>query len=496
MDAESARTALHRFGLGPRPGDIEKIASDPRGALLAELGTTDIAILDDADLPNTSQGFIAIRDYQMDRRLKRDTEKKVQAEMAAMSATGPSGAPVAPMPGMTAMAAGEIASAAPKPKADVPTPPSVPQAYYRDEIDARTARQRAVSIGFVERLVLFWTNHFAVQADKDEMVRGLAGAFEREAIRPFVLGRFEDMLVAATRHPAMLLSLDNAGSIGPDSRAGKKRDRGLNENHARELLELHTIGVDGGYSQSDVTAFARILTGWTFERNVERADAGVFRFQPNLHEPGDQTVMGKVYRADVDYPVGNEGQGLSILHDLAVHPATARHIAGKLARHFVADDPPQALVDRIAAKFTSSGGDLKAIAETLVRSDEAWAPGRKFTTPQRFLTASIRALDVDLEAQRVIQFLNVLGQPYWTPPSPEGFHDDAGTWLAPDGLTSRLDIADRLAQQAALASDPMAWTVDILGVGASQETVQAIRRAESARQAAALLVMSPEFQWS
>jgi uncharacterized protein (DUF1800 family) len=323
----------------------------------------------------------------------------------------------------------------------------------------------------------------------------MAGAFERDAIRPFVLGRFEDMLVAATRHPAMLMSLDNVGSVGPNSPAGKKRDRGLNENHARELLELHTVGVDAGYTQADVTSFAKVLTGWTFGRDMHKADAGIFGFQPYLHEPGDQVVMGKTYKDDLLYPVGDEGAGLAVLHDLAHHPATARHIATKLVSHFVADTPPQALVDRIATVFMKTGGDLKAVSRTLVQADEAWSGDGKFVTPQQFLFASVRALDLDIDPPKAVQFLNLLGQPLWNPPSPQGFHDDKATWLAPDAMTTRLDIADRVGQLARSTSESKQLVDDVLSPSASPETRTAVTRAESRPQAIALLLMSPEFQW-
>lgn len=503
MDSEMATLALKRFGLGPRPGDAEKIVADPRKALIAELDTADIATLDDPALQSSPQAYIDIRRFQKERRAMRDAGTASDGMAGKGAAPGSSSNPVE-MAGMASGmtmdgaidAAGKSGQyASPNPK-DLARQPSVPQGNYRAEIDARIARHLSVSIGLVERLTEFWTNHFAVQVAKDEIIRGLAGAFEREAIRPFVLGRFDDMLLAATRHPAMLMSLDNASSIGPNSPVGKRRARGLNENHARELMELHTVGVDGGYTQQDVTSLARVLTGWTFERDADKFGAGQFRFRPEVHEPGDQTVMGKVYKADAQYPLGNEGQGVAVLHDLAGHPATAHHIALKLVRHFVDDDPPRVLVDRIAATFTKSNGDLKAIAKVLVQSDEAWKGGRKFTTPQRFLTASLRALDLDLDSQRVVQFLNVLGQPYWNPPSPEGYHDDAGTWLAPDALTVRLDIADQLAQRARLPENPMQLAASVLGPGASAQTVQAISRAETARQAAAILVMSPEFLWS
>ncbi len=501
MTVELAIFALKRFGLGPRPGDAARIAGDPRGALLAELATAPPDRLGPEANPDATEAFLAIRSDQEARKQRRAADQPAAPRplMQMAAAPGPMDATAnamkTPVGNTMAIAPAAMASpAAGKPKEPKPNP-SVASQIYADEINRRIAAVEGAEIGFTERLVQFWANHFAVQSDKDEMVRGLAGNFEREAIRPFVLGRFEDMLLAATRHPAMLLSLDNASSVGPDSPVGKKRGVGLNENHARELMELHTIGVGGGYSQADVTSLAEVLTGWTFVRDRARPSAGDFAFNPGLHEPGDKRVMGRTYREDVVYTIGNEGQGLAVLHDLASSPATAHHIAFKLARHFVADDPPKSLVDRLAATFIASHGDLKAVTEALVKSDEAFAPTRKFATPQQFAFAAIRALDAGVDAPLLIRTLNVLGQPIWAPISPEGFHDDKATWLAPDAMTSRLDVADQFAQKAKTNLPPADLVEAVLGPSASAETRQAIARAESERQALALVVMSPEFLW-
>src|SRR5256885_1257107 len=235
------------------------------------------------------------------------------------------------------------------------TPAETPQQqnFFRE---ARAHYEPAINadIGFVERLVWFWSNHFCVNADATVM----AGAYEREAIRPHVLGRFADMLLAAESHPAMLIYLDNAQSMGPNSVAGVNRDRGLNENLAREILELHTLGVRTVYTQEDVTSFAKVITGWTLlttETNPHHG--GEFLYHPRMHEPGAQTVLGKAYR-----DTGVE-QGRAVFADLARHQATAKHIAGKLARHFIADDPPPPLVERLTQRFIETDGDLWQIAQ-------------------------------------------------------------------------------------------------------------------------------------
>lgn len=471
MSTEDAALALGRFGLGARPGDLDRIAADPRGALLAELEAPSAGQLDDPDLLTTTAAYLAIRADQKARQLARRAARD----------TDP-GKPMA------------VAGMAPSPAPDVEAP-AVAQLLYRQEIGAHLDAVSAAEIGYVERLVDFWTNHFALQSDKDPLIRGMAGAFEREVIRAHVLGRFEDMLLAATRHPAMLLSLDNVDSIGPSSPAGKRSKKGLNENHAREILELHTVGVDGGYDQADVTEFARMLTGWSFRRDPGRADAGHFVFLANWHEPGDRRLMGKLYPGDPDAPAENERQGLAALHDLAAYPATARHIATKLVRHFVDDDPPPALVAEIADSFSASGGDLKTVSATLVRSDAAWREGRKFLTPQQFMAAAMRGSGVPMEPQRWMGLLRTLGQPPWAPGSPAGFQDDAASWLSPEGMTTRLDIADRIAQSTRLDGSPDQLAEALIGPRLSPETRQAVDRAESGRQAVALILMSPEFQW-
>jgi uncharacterized protein (DUF1800 family) len=354
------------------------------------------------------------------------------------------------------------------------------------------------STPFVERLVHFWSNHFAVSVDK-LLIVGLAGGFEADAIRPHVLGRFEDLLLAVVRHPAMLLYLDQAQSIGPASRAGRRaqnreqpRTRGLNENLAREILELHTLGVRSGYTQDDVTEFARALTGWTLPAD-DGADGGTatFRFARALHEPGARTVLGRRYAE------GGEEQARAIIHDLTTAPATARHIATKLARHFVADDPPRALVDRLASTFSRTTGDLPSMYRELVASTEAWQPASaKFKSPWEWTVSSFRALGrSEMPPMQATNLLNQLGQPVWRPGSPAGYDDVAGRWAAPDALMRRVEVAQRIAAQAGNAIDARELAPRVLpGGGAlSEATAGAIAKAESGNTALALLLVAPEF---
>jgi len=363
-----------------------------------------------------------------------------------------------------------------------------PQQIYLDEAKVRLTAALDADIGFVERLTWFWSNHFCVSADKAG-VRPIAGAFEREAIRANVLGRFVDMLRAVETHPAMLLYLDNARSIGPSSQAGKNRGRGLNENLAREILELHTLGVRTVYTQDDVTSFAKIITGWSVVLPVQDPQrAGEFTFDPRMHEPGTQTVISQAY-ADAGFD-----QGRRVLADLARHPATAAHVAHKLARHFIADDPALVLIERLAKRFRDTEGDLKEMAKALVASPEAWAtPRSKLKRPTEWIVGALRATGASVtDIRPVMQAQSLLGEPLWRPPAPNGFADDDATWL--DGLSQRLDVANQVALRIAPAADPTAVFEETLAPIASAETRRTIARAESRSQALALLLMAPEFQ--
>jgi uncharacterized protein (DUF1800 family) len=372
-----------------------------------------------------------------------------------------------------------------------PQPLNIIQKTYRAEALARLQRAGSADCGITERLVAFWSNHFCISANKGELARMWAGSFEREAIRPHVLGRFGDMLKAVEQHPAMLFFLDNQQSLGPDSRAGQNRKRGLNENLAREIMELHTLGVGSGYSQDDVTSLARIITGWTFAgRQGQLGAPGSFVFNANAHQPGAQPLLGKIYEAN------GVAQGEAALADIARHPATAKFIATKFARHFVADDPPPALVARLQDVFRKSDGDLKVLTTTLLDSDEAWgAPLTKLRSPYEFLVATGRLLArIPEDPGPYLNGLNLLGQPLWTPAGPNGFPDTNAAWAAPEGMKLRLDISAQLASRVANNFDPRDLLEFAAANAASEETRRTIERAESRQQALALLLMSPELQ--
>jgi uncharacterized protein (DUF1800 family) len=375
---------------------------------------------------------------------------------------------------------------------------AIRQAYLRQARDdylaavgARAGSALQSPAPFVERLVHFWSNHFAVSVDK-LLVVGLAGSLEADAIRPHVLGRFEDMLLAVVRHPAMLLFLDQATSIGPGSPAAlraeqrQQRQRGLNENLAREILELHTLGVRSGYTQHDVTEFARALTGWTLPGDD---GAATFRFVPALHEPGARTLLGRSYRQ------AGEEQAHAILHDVATAPQTAQHIATKLARHFVADDPPPALVRRLAETFNRTVGDLPEVYRELVGAREAWqASPAKFKSPWDWAISSLRGLGRrEIAPMQMANVMNQLGQPVWRPGSPAGYDDTTATWAAPDALVRRVEVAQRIAAQAAATVDARELAPRLLPGVLSEKTASAIANAESPASALSLLLVSPEF---
>jgi uncharacterized protein (DUF1800 family) len=466
-----AALALHRFGLGPREGSIAAIAGDARGALIEEMDRADAGRIVDAALPSSAASGRAVFAFRKEQLAMRQAERAAR-DTAQQGSMPPESKSSEPASGLAKSNPG----------------PALPQRIYLDEARARMHAALQPSIGFPERLVWFWSNHFCVSADKGN-VRGTCGAFEREAIRTHVLGRFHDMLLAVESHPAMLVYLDNVRSIGPDSIAGVRQKRGLNENLAREILELHTLGVRSAYSQEDVTNFAKVLTGWTIvPLRQEAARAGEFEFNMRMHQPGPQRVIGKTY-ADTGI-----GQGRAVLSDLARHPATARHIATKLARHFVADEPPAGLVENLARRFLDSDGDLKQVAKALVHAPEAWDESRrKLKRPGEWLVGAVRAAGaVAPEIAPVMQAHNLLGEPLWRPPAPKGFSDESGVWL--DGLAQRLDIANQFARRFPPEAEPRHLFEQTLAPLASAETREAIARAESRPQALALLLMAPEFQ--
>jgi uncharacterized protein (DUF1800 family) len=457
MIANDAVTALKRFGLGPRPGEPARIASDPRNFVLSQLNSAKAPEI--TGLPTSARLWQEADRFRFARNQgAMDQDNSVDNAM--------DGAMGGAMPSVVK-----------------------PGVLLGSEVTARVQQALTTDQPLLERLVAFWSNHFAISL-QGAILSSIAGAYEREAIRPHVLGRFRDMLHAVVHHPAMLYYLDNHGSIGPNSRVGLRRGRGLNENLAREILELHTVGVNGGYSQDDVVNFARALTGWTINTG-DNDKQGTFRFAPPAHEPGAVTVMGRTY------PEGGIEQAEAVLDDLAAHPATARHVARKLAVHFVSEKAPLSLVERLAVEFRQTGGDLAALTRTLASSDDAWmAEPRKVLPPYDFVIAVFRALDASPRYQVINSALNIFGQPVWRVPSPAGWPDEDEAWASPHAIVERLDWVRQVvaASSKSVGGNVVGYADDLFAGTLSDFTRQAIARAESREQALALLLMSPEFQ--
>ena len=429
MDSHAAQ-AMIRFGLGRR--GAEPAPADPQAWLAGQLDGPDPGLA--APIHSAAEGLAAIRERRLDKTPDGQNKRT----------------PIADVFRADSAAAFDVMLTTPTP--------------YR------------------ERLVWFWANHFTVSLRRGECA-ALAGAFVREAIRPHVTGRFGDMLLAVMRHPAMLLYLDNAQSIGPDSRAGERQHRGLNENLARECLELHTVSPASGYTQADVTNFAKILTGWSIDIN---ANPPGFVFRPNAHEPGGGTLMGQ------QFPAGEQG-GVEALAWLGRHPATYRHIATKLVRHFVADDPPKDATDRIVAVLQRSGGDLKAASLELVRLPAAWKPLTKLRSPADYAVAVLRALDLPEERRpNLTGAMSGLGQQFFGAPLPNGWPDTAADWAGPEAILRRIDWAYTISGRAN-ALDPATVATNTLGPLLPEATLEQIRRAGSRREAFAMLLASPEF---
>ncbi|HXS73334.1 MAG TPA: DUF1800 domain-containing protein [Rhodanobacteraceae bacterium] len=522
-------SAVNRFGLGARPGDLQKVR-DARGWLESQIASGADGAQTFAALPGSLDYLKRESQYKLERR---NVRQNVDMRADSPGRRALLGGDTAPTSNAPAPAGDAVATAdARKDKALPPALREIKRELRDDlfaEASARFRLAASTETPFMERLVRFWSNHFAVSLDKGP-ARMYAAPMEREAIRPHVRGRFADMLLAVEMHPAMLRYLDNVQSIGPDSRVGvliaqrlarkgdddKGKAGGLNENLGREIMELHTLGVNGGYTQADVTELARAITGWStpLPRDFGMADRGegmrrglfgfvhaddhgqptsAFVFRANAHEPGSRTVMGKRYAE------GGVEQGRAILADLARHSATAEHLSLKLARHFVADEPPPALVARMAKTYLDHDTDLAAVYRTLVESPEAWGESaRKFKTPQDFVNSSLRAgaIDIGEDPKPLLGLLNTLGEPVFTPRSPAGFPDIAANWMDADALWKRVQAAEALSQRVARTDrQPLQLAQGVLGPLLDSETAMAIRRAESVQQAIATLFACPAFQW-
>jgi len=486
MSLQDAAVAANRFGLGARPGDLPVIAADPRGWLKAQLTPETAPPATIAALPSTA---VALRAYAAWRETLNRPGRETQNRGVGTRQMG-----------LGAMDAGAFVEA------------SYARAFFPDYQTAVAARIRAATTTdrpYFERLVRFWGNHFTVSASKPAAI-GLCPPFERDVCRAHAVGGFRDLLLASSKHPGMLIYLDNYLSIGPNSEAARNpgilpaqvraRLTGLNENYGREVLELHTLGVRSGYSQADVTNLAKIMTGWTVhlggglfdQSSPGGADASPeFRFAAAAHEPGPQTVLGKVYAED------GMAQGEAALSDIAAHPATATHIATKLVRHFVADDPPAAAVERIARVFRDTDGNLQAVSTALVDLPEAWTPApAKMKPPEDFLVSAVRALNgPGMSGAQLVALLDRMGQRPYYAKDPSGWPDVEKDWVGPDALWKRIEWADAVGKAVGAALfDPAQIAEQALGPTLTPATERTIKQAETAGQGVALLLAAPEFQ--
>ncbi len=464
MMLSPAAIALNRFGLGARPDDTAP--ADPKRAIVDQFARFDVRPTRFAALADAGDLVARYREQQQ-------AQRQIRKQVSGQDATAQEMATMK-------VERRDIAQ-------DI-------QALYAEGVRARADAALASDAPFVERMVHFWSNHFCVSADNPN-VTAFAAAFERDAIRPHVLGRFSDMLMAVERHPAMLVYLNQIQSVGPNSPAAARnpaRKRGLNENLAREIMELHTLGVRSGYTQGDVTEFARALTGWSVEGmggGPKAGDPNQFIFRPAQHEPGARTILGR------RYDDAGEGQARAALTDFATAPATATHIATKLARHFAGDDPPPAMVARLAAAFTTGKGDLPKLYHALVQSPEAWvATPTKFKTPWEWTISALRGTGRrDVGAMQIAALQNQLGQRVWKPGAPAGWDDIAASWAGSDALLRRVEVAQRLAGPLADTIDARALAPRIMPGSLARATADQIARSESPAGAIALMLVSPDF---
>jgi uncharacterized protein (DUF1800 family) len=438
----AAFVALNRFGFGWRPG--LELPERPRAWLRAQLNGTDT--FDSSGLPDTAAALQVVAD-QFAMRALRDKQESAGATEADKAATHP---------------VGEL---------------------VKREANALMGQALMTEAPFRERLVWFWANHFTVSA-KSLVSAGCAGAFWREAIRPHVTGRFADMLQAVMHHPAMLDYLNQQQSAGPNSKVGLRRNGGLNENLARECLELHTVTPASGYTQADVTNFAKLLTGLSIEG--KNPPLG-FRYRPNLHEPGPIEVMGQVW------PDGEQG-ATAMLDWLGTHPATYQHLAEKLVRHFVADEPPRADVRRIAAVLHDTNGDLGAASAAVIELPGAWEPSRKLRAPQEYVIACLRAVgSTPAQVPNIGSMPAGLGQAFFQAPFPIGWPDRAADWAGAEAMLQRVDFVYGLSMRWQTI-DPEQLAHASLGPVLSATTLEQVRMAGSRRDGLTLLLSSPEFQ--
>ncbi len=452
MSTAAALIALNRFGLGARPGEAAGLA-DP-GAWLRAQADHEAAPI--PGIPSTAERLHVFARF-------RDEEKRAQAMRAEAEKSA-------------------TATDAAKGMRDAVPAADRPRAQIIADLEARISNAVATEATFTERLAMFWSNHLAVSARKGRYIAPLCVPYENEAIRPHVCGRFADMLIASAGHPAMMLYLDSAGSIGPDSFAGQRGKRTYNENYAREVMELHTVGV-GAYSQPDVVELALALTGLGIDR-----EAGTATWRPHWHQPGERTILGHRFAADTD-------QMHDALEMLALHPATARRLSAKLAAQFCGDNPPPALVAAMAHAWQAGHSALPPVYRVLLNAREARAPGpRKYKTPEEFVISAGRALGLGDQAPVLLKAMHDLSQVPFTAEAPTGFSLADAEWLNPAAVVQRISVAATLAAHARPDQDPVALLASVVSLSPASPSVDAVASARGPRTAFTLLLASPEFQ--
>ncbi len=464
-----ANIAVNRFGYGARGSELAQAEKNPNKWLKSQLKP----ITFNSDFPHSNTILIEHAKYQKDKKRQKKQQKK-NSQSGNMQTNS--------MQANMQSANMQSANMKDKKKAK-----NFSRLALRN-MSADTLKQAITSSNSVSwRLLDFFSNHFSVTAHGQLMV-GLAATLEREAIAPHLLGNFEDMLLAVEQHPGMLIYLNNEKSFGPNSRMAKKRNKGLNENLAREIMELHTLGVDGGYSQTDVIELAKSITGWSVKQpGKERGEGFVFRAYG--HEPGNRKLLGKKYSQQ------GIAQGKEMLRDLAMHPATARHVCYKLAHHFVSQNPPASLVKAMEATWLKTHGNINAVMHCLFDADEAWLnTAQKYKTPREFVISTLRALSLKkFKDNALLSTLTNLGQQPFNAGSPAGYSDDEQDWLGASALMARIDWAAMVSGYSKRANAEKVMNRAI-GKSVSQLTYNSVMRAESRQQAMTLLLMSPEFQ--
>ena len=437
-----ASIAVNRFGYGASGDELEKASSSPKDWIKSQL----LPISFSSESPHSNDVFVEHSKYQ--------TQKKMAKK-----------------------------STSPKNKMKSNFGRMALRKMSADTLNEAIHSSNSVSW----RLLDFFSNHFSVSSN-GRLMAGLAATLEREAIAPNLLGNFEEMLLAVEQHPAMLIYLNNEKSFGPTSKVAKKKGKGLNENLAREILELHTLGVAGGYQQADVVELAKGISGWSVKNPTKENNAG-FVFRPYGHEPGIRTLLNK------KYPATGVAQGQQMLRDLAMHPATAKYVCYKLAHHFVSDTPSSLLLEKMVVTWMKNKGNITQVMHSLFDADEAWVDRpQKYKTPREFVISAQRALSLKKTNDKaLLSSLVSLGQQPFNAGSPAGFSDDEKDWLGGSALMARIDWSNKVSGYLKRANAEKIMKLTF-GENVSDLTYQMVMRAESRQQALTLLLMSPDFQ--